>query len=243
MNQYQYSIRFDWDSRVETPAELSQRYLKTIQILTRTGSAFDPWYTFDVKARKEIPWPTTNDKIISAIKNNVVRGDQNEPSPLEGYHITSGNNLDTTPTTISLNITGGSKISNDGVFEIGGYKAPSDISLVTYSLFKPTLLTLVQEWEVNWACAQIFWLDYQTMPTAPGVPPVPYSIFHVPWFCYLSAPMARGLRVPPEIATQIVPGGGLMLETVRDRLDPADPDHMRLARALAQVLIGQRRQP
>jgi hypothetical protein len=66
---------------------------------------------------------------------------------------------------------------------------------------------------------------------------LPFSMFHMAWISYLSAPLAVGLTPPAELAAQRMPGGGLILSAVQDRLDPDNSDHVRRSRILTDLML------
>jgi len=79
----------------------------------------------------------------------------------------------------------------------------------------------------------------ERLPLIPSEPTFPASVFHVPWFAYLSAPLAAGLDLPAEILTERTSDGGLLMIAAEERLDPANPEHLHRARILAETLIAR----
>jgi hypothetical protein len=130
----------------------------------------------------------------------------------------------------------------------------SDLSMVTYPLFKAALLVISAAWDAQWAYARAYRNEVVEVPMdlAPGVPafridsatqvPIdptfPKSVFQVPWIICLSAKHAAGVRVAREILTERTPDGGLLMSVTTDRLDPMNPAHVRRARILAETLIA-----
>jgi hypothetical protein len=105
-------------------------------------------------------------------------------------------------------------------------------------------------WEQQWACAQAFRSRTLKVPTGTGGgyslkrlpmipidPTFPESILHIPWFAYLSAPLAAGIKLPSDIKTETTNDGGLLMTATEERLDPDIPEHVRRARILAETLI------
>ena len=82
-------------------------------------------------------------------------------------------------------------------------------------------------------------MHYDKTPLSPGAPIFPYSRFHIPWLAYVSAPLASRLQLPAEIATERTPDGGLLMTATKERLDPANPEHLRRARILAEIMIAR----
>ncbi len=75
-------------------------------------------------------------------------------------------------------------------------------------------------------------------PMIPTDPTFPESIFHIPWFAYLSAPLASGVKLLPEIQTEHTVDGGLLMIATQERLDPDIPEHARRARILAETMLA-----
>jgi hypothetical protein len=63
--------------------------------------------------------------------------------------------------------------------------------------------------------------------------------FGVAWIAYLSPPLAIGLAPPPEIVWERTPGGGMILSAVQERLDEANPEHVRRA-GLLEAIMNER---
>jgi hypothetical protein len=82
-------------------------------------------------------------------------------------------------------------------------------------------------------------MGYYEAPLSPGAPLFPYSRFHIPWFSYLSVPLAAGLKMPSDIQTERAPDGGMLMIATEDRLNPTDPDHVRRARLIAETMIAR----
>ena len=112
-----------------------------------------------------------------------------------------------------------------------------DPEVVTYPVFKGALLAINATWPAVWACAYAFRMDYDKVPLFTGAALFPYSVFHIPWLAYLSAPLGAGIELPPEIKTECTPDGGLLMIAADERLEPTDPEHLRRARILAQIMI------
>lgn len=125
---------------------------------------------------------------------------------------------------------------------------------MTYPLFKAALLAIRAVWDAQWAYAQACRNDVVKVPIdfGPGVPafridsatPVPLdptfpkSVFHVPWFIYLSAQYAAGVSLAREILAEPTPDGGFLMSATKERLDPTNPEHARRARTLAETMIA-----
>jgi hypothetical protein len=82
-------------------------------------------------------------------------------------------------------------------------------------------------------------MHYDKVPLTAAASLFPYSRFHIPWFVYLSSPLASGLQTPEEIRGERTPDGGLLMTATEERLDPTSPEHLRRARILAELMIAR----
>ena len=78
----------------------------------------------------------------------------------------------------------------------------------------------------------------ESRPMLPQEPTFPDSPFHIPWIGYLSHALSAGLKLSSEIATERTSDGGLLMIATDDRLDPANPEHLRHARIIAEAMIA-----
>jgi len=147
---------------------------------------------------------------------------------------------------MNLTITAGATRDNGLDLKAGWYLADPDPAIVTYAAFRSALVTMGSIWPCPWINAYVFSDTYWTTSPVAGASPFPYSMFHMAWMPYLSAPLAKGLVPPPELIAEPTPGGGLLLVAAEERLDPTDPEHLRRSRMLAEIMIeragGRQRQ-
>src|ERR1700731_1316178 len=67
-----------------------------------------------------------------------------------------------------------------------------------------------------------------------------YNPFHIPWIAYLAPKLATGFVVPQgDMRIEHAQGGGLLLSATEDRFDPTNPDHLRRAHELAEIMIAR----
>lgn len=136
--------------------------------------------------------------------------------------------------------------------QAGDVMVPPDPAIMTYPLFRAALLAINAIWQQPWACAQAFrsrtvkvpygtggGYSLESLPMISADPTFPESIFHIPWFAYLSAPLPAGVKLPPEIQTETMADGGLLMTATEERLDPDIPEYARRARILAETLMAQ----
>jgi hypothetical protein len=168
-----------------------------------------------------------------------------QPYKDSGYLLGGANGIFSAPDLVCLSLCVGSKYNGDngGFLNVGSTGKGCDPKIATQILTKPVLLALADHWDVDWACAQAFSIDYEKTVTAPGVPPLPYTIFHIPWMAYLSAPLAVELDLPSEIVTECRPNGGLFMIGTPSLIDLSDPGQMRRAHIITQTLLDRVGQP
>lgn len=235
---FDYSIRSELPSRPESPAQLGSRFVNTLDALTHVDSTvFVNWEVMDYPARASSPLPKARERIGAIIEKNVYRNDLGEACPQFGYTAGALVISDDKSRRVSLRIkTGGTK-KGETSLQTGAWNVFPDAATVTYPVFKTALLAIGANWPPHWACAYAFRVGYHKEPLVAGAPLFPYSPFHITWIAYLPAPLAAGLELPPEICTERTSDGGVLISATKERLDPADPEHLRRARILAEVMI------
>jgi hypothetical protein len=235
---FDYSIRSEMPSRSESPAQLGSRFVNTLDALTQVDpKIFANWEVMDYPARASTPLAEARDHIGAIIEKNVDRDDFGQSYPQFGYSagalvITSDESR-----RVSLRIKTGGTNKGETSLHTGTWNVIPDPEIVTYPIFKSALLAINANWPPRWACAYAFRVDYYEEPLIAGAPLFPYSLFHITWIAYLSAPLAVGLGLPLEISTDRTPDGGVLMTATKDRLDPTNPEHLRRARMLAEVMI------
>jgi hypothetical protein len=259
---YEYFIRSQWRGRVETPAAIGAKLLNTLDALSRIDPIFNNWGLADYPNPSSgdedtdglnigtIPLDAARQRIAQIIENYVVRDDAYEPYPDDGYRAIASTSELVGPRVAGISVKAGGKYDSRTDFRFGRYMwKPPDLTIVTYPLFKAALLAINASWRAPWACAQAF----RSGEVAPDVvatridsvarvpldPTFPDSVFHIPWVAYLSAEHADGIALTPDILTERTPDGGLLMSATTDRLDPMNPEHVRRARIIAEVMIAR----
>jgi hypothetical protein len=255
---YRYFVRGCWAGRPdEQPAVTGAKFLKALDLLSGIDPMFSDWQVIrnwriaEDERPRQVPLATVRDRIAEIVEDGVALNDFNKPSPREGYSVAA-----TAGARGSRNVACSAR-TDDQSFELrfGEHYLVSDLSIVTYPLFKAALQTLIVAWDAQWAEAQVSRNDMVKIPMdfGPGVPAFriesapqvpldptfPKSIFQIPWIIYLSAQMAAGVALAREILTERTPDGGLLMSAATERLDPANPEHARRARILAETLIAR----
>lgn len=237
---FDYSIRSNLPVGPESPASIGTKFIVTLDALGRIDpTVFVDWEVMNFRNGASLSLAEARACIAEIIEGNVVRDDLRQPQPRRGYSASAFTDKIEKSRNISLRIQTGGNAKGDIMLHTGDWKVAPDPAIVTYGIFKATLLALNAIWLPSWACAYAFNVDYDEVPLAPGAPLFPYSVFHIPWIGYLSAPLGTHLVLPPpEVMTERTPDGGLLMSATEDRLDPTNPEHLRRARIVAEKMTA-----
>lgn len=247
---FDYSIRLPLSAPLVSPGWLASKFLTTLDALTEIdASIFPDWEVIDLPAMKEYPLAVVRSRIAEIIGHNIIRDEYGHTRPEKGYSAAAHTTIATISHRMRLWIGMG---DNTLWLKTGDWKVSTGPAIVTFGLFKAALLAIHAIWLSPWACVQAFrantiWVPIGKGgghrlvegPMIPAEPTFPRSIFHIPWVAYLSAPLASGVELPPEIQTERTPDGGLLMIATEERLDPDLPEHARHARILAETLIAR----
>jgi hypothetical protein len=251
--RYDYSIRFGLPLSSENPASIGAKFVETLDTLSRIDPVvFANWEIMDLPARASRPLGAVRSRIATIIERNVSRDDIGDPDPHYGYTGDAFTTKVIRSRRVSLRINAGGNEKSGNVLKTGDWKVFPDPEIVTFPLFKAALLAIRSIWSTPWACAQAFRANIVRVPVhegrghrldvapmIPTDPTFPESIFHIPWFAYLSAPLVHGVKLPSEIQTERMSDGGLLMVATEERLDPDISEHARRARILAETMIAQ----
>jgi hypothetical protein len=230
--------------------------VETLDALSRIDPLCANWEIIDGYAQSSSSLDVARSHIAAIIENNVARNEDNlnKPIPRYGYHASARTNMDRDPRNVSFRVHTGGELEGRTKLDFGDYKLAPDLTIITYPRFKAALLAINAAWFPQYAFAYAHREGFVRVPfklgrleahQVKGVPQVPDDPtfpddFYIPWIFYLSAPFAAGLKLTSEIQTERTPDGGLLMIGAEDRLDPANPAHIRRARILAETLIACR---
>ena len=243
---FTYSVRLPAPPGPVTPDWLGAKFLATLDALTQIDpKIFHDWEVGDLAAMKGYPLATVRSRIAEIIGRNDIRYDLSDTEAR--YTAVAHTTRDAKSRRMTLWVDEWNMWLNTG-----DWKVPPDQTIITYSLFRAALLAINPIWQQPWACAQAFrsrsfkeptgtagGYEIKDLPMLPDEPTFPKSIFHIPWIAYLSAPLASGVQLPPEILTERTSDGGLLMIATEERLDPDLAEHAQRARILAETLIAQ----
>ncbi len=239
MTTFSYGIRSEWSNDPTSLQDICVSAIETFEALRAADPVFRELSTVD-EAEDYIPLKAARSRIAKLVEGNVSRDDYGEAEPESGYSVfaTTQKSL-AVPLRRSMNLIlhAGGAWRNHLSLQAGGILVDPDPDFVTYHAFRAGLITLGRLWPLPFAHAYAYSTSYGESSLARGEPPVPYSQFHMGWISYLSAPLAAGLVPPRELVSERTPGGGWLLSAVQERLDPTNPDHLRRARLLSQLML------
>ena len=254
---YRYFVRGHWAERPDAaPAVIGAKFLKTLDTLADIDPSFlgwqftGPWQIPEEHRLSFVPLAIARERIKDIVESGVYVDDFNRPCPEYGYSV--------------IAVAGGRgprrvafAVSTDRQsfdLSFGEHNIAPDLAIVTYPLFKAALLAIGADWDAEWAYAHASRNDVVKVPIdfgpavsafriegAPQVPldpTFPKSAFQVPWIIYLSAERAAGVTLARDILTERTPDGGLLASATTERLDPTNPEHVRRARILAEMMIA-----
>lgn len=224
----------------QSPQEIAQNGVRTLDLLNLIGPPFANWSIVDAD-ENYIPMEEARGQAVRLVEENVDRED-GIPWPRGGYAFWASTlALPEVPfaRSATLSVRAGSPDNNRMTLAVGGFDAPPELDLVTYPGFKAALIALASTWPCPWANAHAFIDGYWRKSTALGEPPARFSGFHLAWISYLSAPLAAGLAIPPELIAEPGPNGGLILSAVTEQFDPTNPSHLQRSQILARVMVDQ----
>jgi hypothetical protein len=236
--QFDYQIRFVFPRQAESPAAVAEKFLNTLDSLSRNDALFTDWEINNTRGRSSHPLGDVRAEFAAIVAQNVVRDDHG-PSPQEGYHANASVGEFEDPKSATFTVRAGGILGNYGKLEFGSWRVTQDAAIVTYARYRTALLAINAQWRPIWACAYAFNMHYHESPLVPGAPLFPFTHYHIPWIGYLSAPLATALQLPAEIRSEQTPDGGLLLTATEERLDPTNPEHLRRARIVAEAMIAR----
>lgn len=237
---FRYSIRSSLPGQPEKPETLGAKFVDALDALSDVDPLiFTNWQVMDFSKRTSLPLSAARASIGTLVENNVTRDDFRQPEPYYGYSAVAFTNSAIKSRQLTLRIKAGGNHAGNTWLQAGDFKSFSDAAIVSYARFRAAMFAINAIWPPPWASADAFRMDYDKVPLFAGAPLFPYSRFHIPWFAYLSGPLAAGIEPTPEIQAELTPDGGLLMIATEDRLDPTNPEHLRRARILAEIMIAR----
>ena len=199
---YRYSIRSSWRGRPETTAAISVKFIETLDALSTIDPIFTDWEIVNIRDMSSSSLSLRRARASpQRSKATLFVNDFDQPSPNDGYHAVASAGVFKDPRSVGFKANAGGKYDGGTWLEFGDYGDATDLSIVTYPLFKAALLAINTIWHAPWVCAPAFQVETQSRfrfeignlkatridsaTAVPSDPTFPYSIFHIPWIAYL----------------------------------------------------------
>jgi hypothetical protein len=231
-----YFISANWEARAETPDQLAARFLRMIDSLKEIDPVFSLW-TCGRKRPEKLE--EVRDRYAAEIAPAVVRDDWKKPVPQLGYSF--GALTRDTPKARSFTVScrAGSFVKD--IFgnrvtlstnAVSGSRPDADI--VSYRVFRPALLAIVDAWDPVHARAT----------SHPLVESYASSSYFAPaWMKYLCPWLAQKITPPSTALVEHVPNGGLLMSATTETFDVDNPKHLAVATAMATAMAPLDRLP
>jgi len=237
---FRFSIYYEVPRRGETPAVIGAKFLRTLDALSRIDPLLATWKVLDRPTLASLPLADARPRIAAIVENFVVLDGAGQPEPESGYTAIGVTDSAIPSRIVTFRVHAGGLVRDEMMLCVGGILHPTDPLIVKYSLFRGALLATSAIWQPTWACvAATRRGGHSEEPIHPGAALFPASVFRIPWIAYLSPALAVGFPLPAEIRAERVPDGGLLLTVTDEPFDPTNPEHLRRARTLAEIMIAR----
>ncbi|HTW36573.1 MAG TPA: Imm52 family immunity protein [Rhizomicrobium sp.] len=244
MEVNEFQIFSSWEPRAETPKQLGQRTLQTLDALSKISPLFSNWWFMDlVTPALEKDWenPETylfplsevRGRMTEIVEDGVRRGDYREPEPAGGYSVIAFNGIGASAQKVSFNAHGGGIVDpragrRNAEFKTGG-AYPPDPTITSYPIFKAVLETIVSAWDVGYA--QAYSTDLRKFWNKPQK-----FFLDLAWMTYLSPTLAAQFTPPAGVPVERMDNGGLLLIATEETFDVSNVGHMAAAESITDEL-------
>jgi len=261
MRNYSWSIQTAHSSGVEAPAVIGEKYLRTLDALSRIDPVLSGWTIWENGAtldeleewaENDFPEPAlirpfsveqARQNMTALVETNVIRDDWGEPQPDEGYSLVANNQFNETSRNVGVSVRAGSKFNyNDWHVSTGDPgSGPPHPSIITYPILGGAFRVMTSIWPTPWAKLSGSTVEYEERPGVVGgitigTTRVETFSHDITWMGYLSAECAPGFEPPADLISERTADGGLLLISAEERPDPANADQMRRSDLLTAIM-------
>jgi hypothetical protein len=232
MSENSFTANFSWGSSTESPAQISERLLRSVEVLREIDPAFQSWWFTDLVAMAHVPMEQAHHKIAALVEQGVQTGDDEEPEPAGGYYALIVNNPEPTPKSVQLRVRAGARheksfFGNYVVFT-SEYGQTPDPAIITYSIYKSVMMAMIGVWNATSSAA--FCSDLNEIRQESG------RLFAPGWMTYLAPPLLARITPPTGVLCEPTPDGGLLMIAAEETFDPTNPRHMAAAWRISDAL-------
>lgn len=256
MRNYSWSMQTSRSKSVETPSAIGERYLRTLDALSRIDPVLNGWVIWEGKATlddllawasagsqepapiKAVPLEHARRGMTGLVETSVQLNDWGEEQPDEGYNLVASNKYNGSPRNVDVSVTAGSEFDQNWWSVNFGERGPGviDPSLLTYPIMDGIFRTMTANWPTPWARLQGVVVEYEDNPGIVGRTSVVTFRHDITWMGYLSAALAPGFTPPADLISERTANGGILMLTGEERPDPANTDQMRRSDLLTTIM-------
>ncbi len=223
-----YYIRASWEARAETPDELASRFLRMIDALKEIDPAFGLWACGKKRPKK---FEMVRDRYAEEIAAGLSRSDWGEPTPVYGYWFAAVTRDVPRDRYFVVSCNAGQTVPesfpNAVTLTTSSSKLGPDPNVVSYRVFRPALLAIVDAWEpvrVGAYSQQLIQLNENA------------SYFPAAWIQYLNPWLAQKITPPSTVLSEHLPNGGLLMSATTETFDVDNPAHLAAAQDMATAM-------
>ncbi|MGA9824600.1 MAG: Imm52 family immunity protein [Methylocystis sp.] len=224
-----YYIRAGWEARAETPDELAARFLRMIDALKKIDPVFSLWTCGGMRS---LDFEKIRDRYAEEIAAGLSRSDWGEPTPVYGYWFAATTRDVPRERYFVVRCHAGGTVKesfpNSIILETSSLaNLKPDPSVVSYRVFRPALLAIVDVWNPAHAGAY----SQQLIEKYGGD-----SYFSAAWIQYLSPWLAEKITPPSTVLAEHLPNGGLLMSATTETFDIDNPAHLAAAQDMAAAM-------
>jgi len=220
-----YYIQAYWGARLETPASIAARFLRTIDLFHPIDPLFAGWMT---GVNKQVDFDKVRNRFEDIVSGNVTQNDYGEPKPIYGYGPFAYTDKQPDPLTYSFHVNAGANLperESQNYAELTTCRGEiPDPRAITYRIFRAALLALVEAWEPE----DCYALPHELLKLIDSD-----GHFRAVWMQYLSPPLARLITPPSTTINEWLPNGGLLMSATNETFKVDNPAHLAAARDIA----------
>lgn len=225
MKDEQFYIHWVRNQPLRSPAEIGERFLQSLDVLSRLNSKFGPWYVYDNGYTILRPLEDVRHAISEFVERGVSRDEDGIPEPAYGYTVSAINydveKRDADPYSVNLTVRVGG-----GTFETSYGIVPAS-SVVAYPIWKAVLVNICPIWEA--ASGKAYSSDLRRRWDLP-----PFR-FDLSWMTYLGLPLAAQIAPPKDVLVERMQDGCVLI-AAEEMFDVSNPKHMAAAHAIREAL-------
>lgn len=237
LTEYKYSLQGGGYGLPDDPDSIGARFVKTLDKLNHINPSFSNWLLTDRVTLKQVKLADVRGRIGVLVEKNARSDGFERPDPSEGFFMRAANASVAGPGGASfLVVTEPRDKAHMFEMQFGWDQQGVDASLITYPLFKATLLSILADWPSAWAMATGFKSKLRHVPDGPAIRVETESFHRLTWLAYLPEERTADLDLPAGLITERTPDGGLLMIVDRARPESSNVAQMQRADRLTEIM-------